>query len=283
MNLDWLFKRVRTPVPATGPPRFGLALGGGAIRGAAHMGVLAVLEREGIRPDVVAGVSAGAIVGAGVASGVTAAEMFEAVRKATWFQFAVSAWGSKLSMFESASLRALVERVTASSDFEGLELPFAVLACDLLSGTEVTITSGTLRDAVLASSAIPGLFEPVRRGDRLLVDGQLLVNVPVQAARDLGADYVLGVDIMPPPGVSPEPPDWREVLLMSWDIVQRGSRRGGAAPDLMVTPAVGSMRPWEFPRIADAYEAGVAAMEESLPRLREDLGLPEGGEKTSVR
>ena len=283
MNLDWLFKRVRTPEPAPGPPRFGLALGGGAIRGAAHLGVLAVLEREGIRPDVVAGVSAGAIAGAGIASGVTAAEMFEAVRRATWFQFAVPAWLSKMSMFESASLRALVEKVTTVSDFEGLQLPFAALACDLLSGTEVTMTSGPLQEAVLASAAIPGLFEPVRRGDQLLVDGQLLVNVPVQAARDLGADYVLGVDIMPPPGLSPEPPDWREVLLMSWDIVQRGSRRGGPVPDLMVTPAVGSMRPWDFVHIADAYEAGVAAMEESLPRLRADLGLDEGGEKAPAR
>jgi NTE family protein len=283
VNLDWLFKRVRTPMPKPEPLRFGLALGGGAIRGVAHLGVLAVLEREGIRPDVVAGVSAGAIAGAGIASGVTAAEMFEAVRRATWFQFAVPAWRSKLSMFESASLRALVEKVTTTHDFEELELPFAALACDLLSGTEVTITSGPLREAVLASAAIPGLFEPVRRGDQLLVDGQLLVNVPVQAARDLGADYVLGVDIMPPPSVSPEPPDWREVLLLSWDIVQRGSRRGGAAPDLMVTPAVGSMRPWDFVHIADAYDAGVAAMEESLPRLRTDLGLDEGGKRALAR
>jgi len=283
VNLDWLFKRVRTPVPARGPLCFGLALGGGVIRGAAHLGVLAVLEREGIRPDVVAGVSAGAIAGAGIASGVTAAEMFEAVRRATWLQFAVPAWRSKMSMFESASLRALVEKVTTASDFEGLQLPFAALACDLLSGTEVTMTSGPLREAVLASAAIPGLFEPVRRGDQLLVDGQLLVNVPVQAARDLGADYVLGVDIMPPPSVSPEPPDWREVLLLSWDIVQRGSRRGGAAPDLMVTPAVGSMRPWDFVHIADAYDAGVAAMEEALPRLRADLGLDQGEKKAPAR
>jgi NTE family protein len=280
VNLDWLFKRVRTPAPEPAPRRFGLALGGGAIRGAAHLGVLAVLEREGIRPDVVAGVSAGAIVGAGIASGVTAADMFEAVRRATWFQFAVPAWGSKRSMFDSASLRTLVEKVSVASDFEGLRLPFAALACDLLSGTEVTITSGPVREAVLASSAIPGLFEPVRSGDRLLVDGQLLVNVPVQAARDLGADYVLGVDIMPPPGFSPEPPDWREVLLRSWDIVQRGSRSGGGAPDLMVTPAVGAMRPWDFLKIADAYDTGVAAMEEALPRLRADLGLDAGGPTT---
>jgi NTE family protein len=271
---DW-FRRAPQPGSRPKPRRLGLALGGGAIRGAAHLGVLAVLEREGIRPAVVSGISAGAIVGSGIASGVTAAEMFEAVRKATWYQYAVPAWRSKMSMFESFPLKALVEKATPANDFGGLELPFAALACDLLTGTEVTITSGPLREAVLASSAIPGLFEPIRRGEQLLVDGQLLVNVPVQAARDLGADYVLGVDVFPAPPVGLSPPDWREVLLLSWDIVQRESRRGGPAPDLMVTPDVGSIRPWDFVRIGDAYEAGVVAMEEALPRLRADLGLDE--------
>jgi NTE family protein len=130
-----------------------------------------------------------------------------------------------------------------------------------------------LREAIVASSAIPGLFEPVRRGGQLLVDGQLIENVPVQAALDLGANYVLGVDIMPPPVNSAEPAELRDVILMSWDIVQRRRQWDGAQPDLMVTPQVGSLSLSDFSRVGDAYDAGVAAMEAALPRLRADLGL----------
>lgn len=270
MRLDWL-KRGAKPRAAVVPPRLGLALGGGAVRGAAHLGVVAVLEREGIVPDVVSGVSAGAIVGAGVAAGVPAAEMLAAFRKASWHHIAVPAWLSKLSMLDSSPLGALIERVTAVRDFESLGIPLAVLACDLCTGDEVVITTGPLREAVVASSAIPGLFEPVRRGGQMLVDGQLLVNVPVRAALDLGADYVLGVDIMPPPGECAEPAELRDVILMSWDIMQRRLQDEGARPALMVTPAVGAIMPWDLLKMTEAYEAGVAAMESAMPRLRADL------------
>jgi NTE family protein len=272
MKLNWL-KRAPQAQPAPVRPRLGLALGGGAVRGAAHVGVLAVLEREGIRPDVVAGVSAGAIVGAGVAAGIPAAEMLEAFRKSSWLQIAVPAWLSRLSMLDSSPLGALIEKVTSVSDFSGLQLPFAAIACDLLTGRRVVITSGSLREAIVASSAIPGLFEPVRRDGQMLVDGQLLENVPAQAALDLGADYVLGVDIMPPPVDSAEPAELRDVILMSWDIVQRGRRGDSVQPDLMVTPDVGPISLSDFSRVGASYDAGVAAMEAALPRLRADLGL----------
>lgn len=272
MRLGWS-KHGARPKPVPPRRRLGLALGGGAARGAAHLGVLAVLEREGIVPDVVSGVSVGAVVGAGVAAGVPAAEMLEAFGKSSWLRMAVPAWLSKLSMFDSSPLGALIEKVTAVNDFDGLRLPLAVLACDLLTGDEVVITSGPLREAVVASSAIPGLFAPVRRGDQLLVDGQLLVNVPVQAALDLGADYVLGVDIMPSPVDSAEPAELRDVILMSWDVMQRRLQADGLPPDLMVTPAVGGISPWGFLHMTDAYDAGFSAMEKALPRLRADSRL----------
>ena len=272
MKLNWSKRAPQAPTPPV-RRRLGLALGGGAVRGAAHVGVVAVLEREGIRPDVVAGVSSGAIVGAGVAAGIPAAEMLEAFRRSSWLQIAVPAWLSRLSMLDSSPLGALIEKVTSVSDFSDLQLPFAAIACDLLTGRRVVITSGSLREAIVASSAIPGLFEPVRRDGQMLVDGQLLENVPAQAALDLGADYVLGVDIMPPPVNSAEPADFRDVILMSWDIVQRGRQGDSVQPDLMVTPGVGPLSLSDFSRVGDAYDAGVAAMEAALPRLRADLGL----------
>jgi NTE family protein len=265
---DW-FRRAPKPEPRR--PRLGLALGGGAVRGAAHVGVLAVLEREGIQPDVVAGVSAGAIVGAGIAAGVSAADLLESFRGASWFQIAIPAWRSRLSMLDSAPLGALIEKVTSATDFKDLRLPFAVVACDLLTGDRVVIDAGPLREAVVASSAVPGIFEPVRRGGRLLVDGGLVGNIPVRAARDLGADYVLGVDIMPLAVDAAEPKEMRDVILLSWEIVQHQCDGGPHQSDLLVTPTVGAIPPWDFSRVDDAYAAGVAAMEAVLPQLRADL------------
>lgn len=265
---EWLR---RSPKVETRRVRLGVALGGGAVRGAAHIGVLAVLEREGIRPDVVTGVSAGAIVGAGIAAGIPPAEMLEAFHHASWLQIALPAWRSRLSMLDASPLGALIEKVTSVSDFESLELPFAAIACDLLTGSRVVISSGPLREAIVASSAVPGIFEPVRREGQMLVDGGLVDNVPVQAALDLGADYVLGVDILPLSTGLPVPKDLREVLLMSWEVVQRQCEHGRARPDLLVVPAVTAMSPWDFSRMDEAYDQGVAAMEAALPRLRSDL------------
>jgi len=274
MIIDW-FRRP-PPEPELRPARLGLALGGGAVRGAAHAGVLSVLEREGIHPDVVAGVSAGAIVGAGIAAGVSAADMMEAFRGASWLSIATPAWLSPLSMLDSSPLGKLIEKVTSATDFAGLRIPFAAVACDLLTGRKVVMDSGPLRDAIVASSAIPGLFEPVRRGEEMLVDGGLVVNIPVQTARDLGADYVLGVDIMSLECGAAAPKDARDVMLLSWEIVQHQTGLGRVEPDLLVSPAVGFLNPWDFARVDDAYAAGVAAMEAALPRLREDLahGVP---------
>jgi NTE family protein len=128
----------------------------------------------------------------------------------------------------------------------------------------------------VASSAIPGLFEPVRRGNELLVDGEIVVNVPADVARGLGADYVLGVDIMGRVEGIPEPKDLRDVLLMSWEIVQDQTDCGRVPADLLVRPAVGAMNPWDFSRVDEAYRAGFAAMEAALPQLRADLarGVP---------
>jgi NTE family protein len=258
------------------PARLGLALGGGAVRGAAHVGVLAVLEREGIVPDVVAGVSAGAIVGAGIAARVPAADMLQAFHRATWLQIAVPAWLSRLSMLDASPLGALIEKTTSATDFEHLQLPFAVVACDLLTGRRVVMESGSLRDAVVASSAVPGLFEPVRRDGRMLVDGGIVDNVPAQAARDLGADFVLGVDVLPLAIDAPEPREFRDVLLLSWEIVQHQCEGSRPRPDLLITPAIGAISPWDFARVGDAYDAGVAAMEAALPELRAGLarGVP---------
>lgn len=268
-----MMRRLRPGPEPVVPKRVGLALGGGAVRGAAHLGVLAVLEREGIRPVVVAGTSVGAIVGAGVAAGIPVADMLATFRKAAWHRLAVPAWWSRLSLLDTSPLGALIEQVTHAKTFAELELPLATVSCDVLTGRRVVSTSGSLREAIIASAAIPGLFEPVRRGDALLVDGGVIDNLPVDVARGLGADYVVAVDIMPPLDGTFVPKDMRDVILLSWNIVQHEGEYGRSRADLVITPDVARVSLSDFSGVQEAFDAGVAAAETALPRLRSDLGL----------
>ncbi len=254
--------------------RLGLVFGGGAVRGAAHVGVLSVLEREGIRPDVVAGTSIGAIVGAGVAAGVSAAEMLGYFETARWRNLAKPSWGSKLSLFDTGPLGALLERITEAATFDQLALPFAAVASDILRGTPFVFTTGPLREALVASSAIPGLFEPVRFDGRLLVDGGLTDNLPIEAVHDLGATLIVAVDIMPPLDGSYEPKDVRDMLLLSWNTMERSTTSTPARADIVITPDVVRVSLSDFSQVPIAYDAGIRAAESVLPELRRLLHLP---------
>lgn len=274
MKLKWPFGRAaHSALEAEPQPNLlGLVLGGGSVRGAAHLGVLSVLGREGIRPDIVAGTSVGAIIGAGVAAGVPVAEMYDYLLAARWKDLAKPSWGSKLSMFDTDPLGALLERIVEARTFDQLSLPFAAVAADILTGTTYVFTEGPLRNALVASSAIPGLFEPVRHDGRLLIDGGITDNLPIDAARDLGATLVVAVDIMPLPDGGHEPNDLRDMLLMSWSIMERPTASQLARADLVITPDVTRVSFSDFSQAHGVYEAGVRAAEDALPALRGILG-----------
>lgn len=257
-----------TPRP---PSRIGIALGGGAVRGAAHLGVLSVLEREGVPIAYVAGTSVGAIVGAGVAAGMTSSELWEEFRHASWARIAAPAWGSRLGLLDSDPLGRLIERVTRAATIQDLRLPYAAVACDVLTGERVVFREGPLREAVVASSAIPGFFEPVRRGGQLLVDGGIVDNLPVDVVGELGADYIIAVDIMPPLDGTYEPHDMRDVLMLGLNIVQHVSEFGRDRAHLVIAPPLAAISLTDFKRAPEAYEAGVRAAQESLPALRAAL------------
>jgi len=260
------------PRPDTTPPRLGLALGGGGVRGAAHLGVLSVFEREGIFFDVVAGTSVGAVVGAGVAARVPSADMLERFRSARWIDLARPSWGSKLGMLKTNPMGDILVKTVKAETFEELALPFAAVASDILTGQTVVITDGPLKEAVLASAAVPAIFEPLRREGRLLVDGGLTDNLPVQVARDLGADVVIAIDIMPPLDGSSEPKDINEMVMFSWNIVQRACEPGRKHADVVITPKVAMVSLMDFTQTQAAYDAGVAAAEEALEEVRAAVG-----------
>jgi len=182
-------------------PRIGLALGSGGARGAAHTGVLKVLEREGIHVSAIAGSSIGALIGAAHAAGLSVDEVereWLATNVGRLFRsFLPSLHPAGFS--SGTELRRLLEDVLGDRSIEDLPIPYAACACDIDTGRQHVLREGSLLDAVRASTAIPGIFHPVRYGKHLLVDGGLVNPVPVDVCRTFDVDYVIAVDVTPAP------------------------------------------------------------------------------------
>ena len=194
--------------------KIGLALGSGAARGWAHIGVIKALRAAGIEPDIVCGTSIGALVGAAYAAGRL--EPFERwVRQLTW-RDVIRYMDLQLSgggVMEGERLLEYARRHVRDVAIEDLPIPYAAVATELTSGQEMWLQQGSLLDAVRASCALPGLFSPLRQGDRWLVDGGLVNPVPVSLCRAMGADVVIAVNLngdivgkhfRPPPAISVE-------------------------------------------------------------------------------
>ncbi|MDZ4179182.1 MAG: patatin-like phospholipase family protein [Coriobacteriia bacterium] len=263
----------RSPRQPSRPERIGLVLGGGGVRGAAHLGVLAVLEGAGIRADVVAGTSVGSIIGACHCAGLGVDDMRNTMRALKWGDLTRLAWGSKLSVLDTSPLLRFIDGAVGGRDFDELDRPFAAVACDILTGREVVISEGSVAEAVIASSAVPGIFPPRERGEYLLIDGGATVNLPIRVARDLGADYVIGVDIIPPLDGSRRPADIKDILLMTFDIRARATQAADEdAADILISPLLTGMPPWDFGLVDEMEQLGRTAAEKALPRILSDLG-----------
>ncbi len=178
-------------------PRLGLALGAGAARGMAHLGVLRELEEAGLAPDVVAGTSIGALVGGMYAAGKLD-RLTEVALRLDWKQIAryfVEISFPRSGLIEGNKLTALLAEIVGEVELTELPLPFRAVTTNLMTGEEVVISDGDLVEAIRASIAVPGIFTPARRGDDLLVDGGLVNPVPVSVCRTMGAERIIAVDL----------------------------------------------------------------------------------------
>ncbi|MEU4427589.1 patatin-like phospholipase family protein [Actinoplanes sp. NPDC024001] len=246
--------------------RIGLALGGGAVRGAAHIGVLDVLDRAGLEPAVITGTSAGALVGALYAAGKTPSEIAKLAQTLRWARLIRPARTRK-ALFETAKLAAFLDSAVGGLRFDELSRPFAAVACDLTTGREVVLREGSVGSAVLASAAIPGVFPPVDRDGHLLVDGGLVTMVPAALARGMGADIVVAVDVSGP--LPRRPPTTLLHIMVAVSTLQPGGTdRLAEEADLVLCPEVDEYAFWELSRIPEFEEAGRAAAERALPLLR---------------
>ena len=180
--------------------KVGIALGGGAARGIAHIGVLEVLEREGIPIDIVAGTSAGAVIGALYCSGLSPLRLKEVIEGFDWNRrrklLDISLPHTGFIAGEKL-MHEVRELMGGDLKFEELQKPFACVACDLLTGEEAVMTKGPVADAVHASIAIPLVFQAVYRKGRYLVDGGLVNQVPVNVVKAMGAEYIIAVNVVP--------------------------------------------------------------------------------------
>jgi NTE family protein len=249
----------------------GLALGGGFARGFAHLGVLQVLEQNHIPISHIAGTSVGSILGAAYASGAPLARIVEACR--TLRLRDIARWRvSRLGLASNHRLENLIERVFEPRQFEDLRIPLAVVATDLASGEPVVFTQGNLVDAIRASCAFPGLFEPVQIGTRYLADGGLVAPVPTRAARDLGAAAVIGVSVGVQDGFRGAPTNIFQVVSRAVNAAQKHQLEiWERHADLVLRPDVQSLAWDDFDRAEEAIAAGAVAARRALPRIEKLL------------
>jgi NTE family protein len=263
---------VEPTAPTLRTPTWGLALGGGAARGFAHVGVLQVLEENGLRPTVVTGTSAGSLVAAMYATGMKGAELERlalGMEEATLTDWSLPILGR--GVLRGDALERYVRQAVGGRTLENMVLPLGILATDLQTGRGVLFRRGDAAIAVRASSAVPGVFTPVLISGREYVDGGLVAPVPVSQAREMGAEVVLAVDISKGPETGPVS-GALSVLLQTFDIMgQSINRYELAQATVVIRPALVGVGSADFRARAQSIAAGRAAMQAALPALRQAL------------
>lgn len=256
-------------MPSVKPVRIGLALGGGAARGFAHVGVIAALEEAGFKPALVVGTSAGSLVAALYASGQNPAQLQQTAL--TMEEVAITDWMLPIfgrGMFRGEALARYVNGLVAGRLMENMAIPLGIVATDLNSGQAMLFQRGDTGTAVRASSAVPAVFVPVKINGREYVDGGLVSPVPVRFARQMGADLVIAVDISAPPEANPAD-GTLQILLQTFAIMGKSINQYELKDaDVLVQPSQAGLRSADFSARQRAMDAGRAAMQAALPALR---------------
>jgi NTE family protein len=257
----------------TKPQRIGLVLSGGAVRGAAHLGVLQVFDEEGIQPDLVVGVSAGSLAGGLYCAGLSPFELQKITEHMNWRRLGRFVRPG-LGFFDISRMEQVIDNLTGGITFEQLKIPFAAVAVDILTNELAVFRQGQLSRGIRASCSLPGIFCPLEDGDRLLVDGGALNNLPVGVARDMGADYVIAVDLLPPPITPVErPQNIFEMWSLSTYTIMRARYIEAQIADVLIQPDIAHTSFIDFGQtdllVQKGREAGLAQM----ARIKSDLGI----------
>ncbi len=271
--------------------KVGLALSGGGARGLAHIGVLDVLHQAGIPIDLIAGTSAGAIMGAVYASRLDTEKMLEYALDPAWKKFTpmVDPTVEKSGFLKGRKIKNLLTGfIGGDLKFTDLKIPFACVATDIDTGEEVVINNGPVIDAVRASISIPGIFTVVRREGRYLVDGGLTTPVPINVVRHMGADFIIAVNVNPDVSQrmsktstqrakARREPNIFQILMQSFYITTYSLARSCMLEaDITIEPDLGHTTFSDFRLAKEFIDYGREAAEEALPEIKrriKGLGL----------
>lgn len=258
------------PVSKPPAPKIALVLGGGAVRGFSHIGVIKTLEAHGIVPDMVVGTSAGSVVGALYAGGYSGFELQKVA-----FQLEQETIGDLVmpdrGFVKGEMLQNYINKALQNRPIERLNRPFAAVATELQSGEVMVFRRGNTGMAVRASSSIPGVFQPVSIGGKEYVDGGLVSPVPVRIARSMGADIVIAVDISSKPRHG-KVSDTIDIFLQAFNIMgQTIGRYELAEADVVIRPQIGAVGATEFDQKHLAIMEGEKAALAALPLIRSKL------------
>ncbi len=266
----------KSSLPPAAPLKIGLALGGGAAKGFAHIGVIKALEAQGIVPDIIAGTSAGSVVGSLYAAGLSGFELQKLAMDMDESQ--VGDWSlPDRGVFKGEALQNFVNKAVGNRSLEKLPRSFAAVATDLRSGELMAFRTGNTGMAVRASSSVPGVFQPVSINGREYVDGGAVSPVPVRTARAMGANFVIAVDI------SAKPKDGKtqstlDVLLQTFAIMgQTIGRYEMAEADVVIRPVTAELPSADFQARHKAVLEGEKAAAAAMPELKAKLELARQG------
>ncbi|WP_374624086.1 patatin-like phospholipase family protein [Pandoraea sp.] len=261
------------PPKVVRPLKIGLALGGGAARGFAHVGVIKALEARGIHPDIVVGTSAGSVVGALYASGLNG---FQLNRLAsTMDEASISDWTMPLrsrGVLRGEALQSYINKILKDRPIEQMPRQLGIVATDLQSGEPILFRRGNTGQAVRASSSVPGVFEPVHIGTRDYVDGGLVAPVPAEYARQMGADFVIAVDISANPTAQATQGQF-DILMQTFTIMGQSIKQYELEKnaDVVIRPSLAKMGASDFQGRNRAILAGEEAVAKMWPQIQRKL------------
>jgi len=266
-----------TAAPTPRRIKIGLALGGGAARGFAHIGVIKALEAQGITVDVVAGTSAGSLVGALYAAGndgFALQKLALAMDEAAISDWSVPLFSKVSGVLKGEGVQNYVNKAVHNVPIEKFKIPFGAVATDLRTGQPILFQRGNAGTAVRASSAVPGVFQSVRIGDHTYVDGGLVSPVPVRFARQMGADFVIAVNISANPEAQAASSSSIDVLLQTFAIMgQTINQYELKNADIVLQPGLGAMKGSDFASRNVAILAGEQAATAAMPEIKRKLKL----------